>query len=94
MIDPEQLRELLEVLREEGVSQFSCPEFSCSLLPNAPGEFDEDIGTAIREAQEAERLPSVARGIFGHPSLWPSGRPPTFPTDRQRETKPTHPDEE
>lgn len=96
MIDSAQLEEILDVLREKGVSRFSCSEFSVEMFPNAPAGDDDDVGRAIEEAKTSARIPSAARGIFGHPSLWPNGVPPKFPGSERSEpyTIPTHPDEE
>lgn len=95
MIDPQQLEEILEVLREQGATKFACPEFTVT-LGAAPVSDSEDIGEAIRIARDAESIPSAARGIYGHPSLWPNGQPPRFPgSERSTPThRPTHPDEE
>lgn len=95
MLDPDQLEEILDVLRDKGATAFSCPEFSVT-LGVAPVAAVEDMGEAIRQAKQAESMPSAARGIFGHPSLWPNGTPPRFPgAERATPTHvPTHSDEE
>lgn len=96
MLDPAYLEEILDVMHEKGATHLSTPEFTVTLgAAPAPAE-REDMGEAIKEATRLERMPSAARGLFGHPSLWPNGRPPTFP-GAERATpqhKPTHEDEE
>jgi hypothetical protein len=73
MIDPHLLDEILEVLQDRGVSSFACPEFSVSLTPAVRVD-NQPIREAIAEGNEAAKRP-LARGVFGHPSLWPSGVP-------------------
>src|SRR5262245_31591878 len=97
MLTPQELDEYLDVLREKGATAFSCPEFAVTLGPEPQADADDlPIGEAIRQAQRQDNLPSVARGIFGHPSLWPNGKPPTFPGAERAtvQSKPTHPDDE
>jgi hypothetical protein len=98
MISPRELEEILDVLRDKSVTQFTCPEFSCVLGPE-PVDLDAtDVSTseALKQGNQEARKPTVARGIFGHPSLWPNGVPPMFPgAERSTPThKPTHSDEE
>jgi hypothetical protein len=76
-IDPVQLEEILEVLRDKHATSFSCPEFSVVLAPAAPSEMT-DLKRDIREGNAMSKAPA-ARGAFGHPSLWPGGTPPSFP---------------
>ncbi len=70
------LDDLLATLREHGVASFSCSEFSLSLLPGLV-EADDD-GLDLKKAVAEAKVP-VARGVYGHPSLWPNGRPTSFP---------------
>ena len=79
MIDPTALDNLLEVLREHNVASFSCPEFSVDLLPAVVARkgADPDIARAVAQREAARVLPP-AKGNYGHPSLWPNGKPPAF----------------
>lgn len=79
MINPAELEDILEVLREHNVASFTCPEFSVSLLPAAPAAEGTDVSAAIKEGNEIAQGKSPGpRGAFSHPSLWPNGTAPTF----------------
>lgn len=96
MLTPDELDEYLDVLRDKGVTQFSCEAFSVALGPVPQEEGDEvSVNEAIRQAQKLENAPRIARGLFGHPSLFPNGMP-QFPGSERAtvDHKPTHPDEE
>lgn len=95
MLSPKQLDEYLDVLRDKSVTHFSCEEFSVVLGAELAEAEEDDIATAIKQAAEQEKLPRVARGLLGHPSLWPDG-PARFPGAERStpEHKPTHEDEE
>lgn len=81
---PEQLDEFLEVLRDHSVAEFSCPEFSVSLLPSAPSE-KIDMAQQIKEGNSMVRR-TVGRGLFAHPKLWPGGEAPQFPKKQPERT--------
>lgn len=82
---PEQLDEYLEVLRDHNVAEFSCPEFSVSLLPAAPRSA-ATVAADIKEGNESVRAPA-RHGAFSHPSLWPNGTPPSFPKAERGEKR-------
>lgn len=90
-----EMEDWLDMLREKGVTQFSCPDFTCTLgaLP-ADEDDDDDIGTAIAEAKQAAQAPLAARGLFGDPRLWGGRTPPSFPKEQHIDIVPTHPDED
>lgn len=94
MINPRQLEDLLEVLRDAGATQFSCPEFAVTLAPSAP-EAEDSIGDAIESAKSDAMKPRAARGLFGHPALWGSDGPPMFPGSERATPNhaPTHSDD-
>ena len=77
------LRELLGILREHGASRFECPDFSVELGGSAPVKESSEalapVGQLIRVRPAADR---PARGIYDHPSLWPGGEPPSFPSKK------------
>lgn len=100
MLSVDQLDEYLDKLTEYGVTAFSCPEFTVQLAPQMHEAGDEDddvtVAEAIKRANAAEQAPRIARGLYGHPSLWPDGKMPSFPGSERATSdhKPTHPDED
>jgi len=77
MLTPDELEEYLDILQDKKVTHFSCPEFTVSMTAVA-GEVHEDMSQAIKEGNEASKSVAV-HGVFAHRSLWPDGKPPSFP---------------
>lgn len=77
-LDPDTLDDILEVLSQHGVTQFSCPAFSVTLsgaVAPTPKTPDPDIAKAL--ARRETEIP--VKGMYAHKSLWPDGKPPAFP---------------
>lgn len=67
-LTPEQLSAYLDMLREKGISQFECEEFSVSFLPQAMEQDLED--TPVR---------AEPKNAWGDRRLWNGHEPPKFP---------------
>jgi len=65
------LEALLALLRREGVTSFASGDLKVELLPQA--------GVKTIEASGDKVFPEEPHTGYHHPSLWPSGKPPTFP---------------
>lgn len=71
---PEQLRELLEILQEAGVTFYSAPGLTLNL---APPPVEVVVPGFKPEARREE--PEAPRSQYHSPHLFPGGKPPKFP---------------
>ncbi len=74
----DQLDDLLQILREHGVSRFECADFSVEIGNSALVKEEKSstpVGELIRTRPVTDR---PARGVYDHPSLWPNGAAPEF----------------
>lgn len=69
-LEPRELATYLQVLREAGVDEFKCANFSVKLYPTAH----------VEQILPERNKPAPQRSLFQDPKLWPGGVPPKFPT--------------
>jgi hypothetical protein len=80
----ENLRELLEVLREAGVARYTCGSLDVTLgpppppAPEAPPLTRQVDRIAAAEKREASANPAAV-SPYMNPALWSGGVPPKFP---------------
>lgn len=73
---PDTVDQILEVLRDHGVTHFACPAFSVTL--GAAPVPESEAFAAPGELIKVRTAESV-RGLYANPALWPGGVPPQFP---------------
>lgn len=82
-LDLDELEDLFTLLRRHNVTEFECGDLAVTLGPGTPlgtGATEVSLKQAIEKGEESVRNPtSDQRGVYGHRSLWPSGRAPEFP---------------
>jgi hypothetical protein len=80
----ENLRELLDVLREGGVARYRCGSLDIELGPPPPPVPEAPAPTRqadrIAAAEKREASANLTPGSpYANPALWPGGVPPKFP---------------
>jgi hypothetical protein len=78
-LNPQLLDDILTVLKDHGVTEFSCPAFALRLNGAVePSHEDSEVAQAIHRRKEVELTRKVQLGHYAHASLWPDGEPPSF----------------